>query len=604
MKTKRLQLMIMATLFLGVNIGGASVAHGVMLQNKSAVVTKKPTPKSTVFNTTVSKVNTTKKSSFRPLATKPVAKPVTTTKTVSKSTATSTVAKPSAKPVSVAKPATATKPVTPAKPVSATKSTSTAKSSTNATATKSAATGKATTATKPAASATTKPAASATAKPATKPAVTGDKPVAQKRDTEKTASKKVVKTTDVNSIKANSAVITRTKVGSVVTPATERKENMPNVRVLLGSRSSDATVTSTANMVVLNSGNGQVSTISANRGTSIGVRGGKIAVNGKAIDSVVTLKPANGDAPFLFEGKGYRGGLTLRANNGTMMVINSVPLEDYLYGVVPQEVVPSWPAAALEAQAVAARTYALHTMEQNKGKFYDVSNSTDHQVYSGVSGESQATTNAVNKTKGVVMLYDQRPINALFHSDGGGYTEDSVNVWGSDVPYLKGVKDFSTGTSTSNWTVTTSRQALESKLNAASKGVGKLKSIQLTPLGKPGQQTSDRGVSGRIKSATFIGTSGKTTVDGDALRSILGLKSTLFDFYVNHNPAKGTGKAYHSFTGKNDTVYIKGHGWGHGLGMSQWGAAEMAKRANPGDTNYYQTILRHYYSGITLKKMY
>ena len=393
-------------------------------------------------------------------------------------------------------------------------------------------------------------------------------------------------------------------MGSVVTPTTERKENMPNVRVLLGSRSSDATVTSTANMVVLNSGNGQVSTISANRGTSIGVRGGKIAVNGKTIDSVVTLKPANSDAPFLFEGKGYRGGLTLRANNGTMMVINAVPLEDYLYGVVPQEVVPSWPAAALEAQAVAARTYALHTMEQNKGKFYDVSNSTDHQVYSGVSGESQATTNAVNKTKGVVMLYDQRPINALFHSDGGGYTEDSVNVWGSDVPYLKGVKDFSTGTSTSNWTVTTSRQALESKLNAASKGVGKLKSIQLTPLGKPGQQTSDRGVSGRIKSATFIGTSGKTTVDGDALRSILGLKSTLFDFYVNHNPAKGTGKAYHSFTGKNDTVYIKGHGWGHGLGMSQWGAAEMAKRANPGDINYYQTILRHYYSGITLKKMY
>ena len=88
MKTKRLQLMIMATLFLGVNIGGASaVAHGATLQNKSAVVTKKPTPKSTVSNTTVSKVNTTKKSSFRPLATKPVAKPVVTTKTVSKSTA-------------------------------------------------------------------------------------------------------------------------------------------------------------------------------------------------------------------------------------------------------------------------------------------------------------------------------------------------------------------------------------------------------------------------------------------------------------------------------------------------------------------------------------
>ena len=531
MKTKRLQLMIMATLFLGVNIGGASVAQGATLQNKNVVVAKKPTPKSTVSSTNVSKVTTTKKSTFRPLVTKPVAKPVA--KTTSKSTATHTVAKSSAKPVSAVKPSTVAK------------------------------------------SATTK-----------------------------RTTPKVVKTTEADSIQANTAVITRNKVGSVVTPATERIEHVPNVRVLLGSRSSDATVTSTANMVVLNSGNGQVSTISANRGTTIGVRGGKIAVNGKAIDSVVTLKPTNSDAPFLFEGKGYRGGLTLRANNGTMMVINSVPLEEYLYGVVPQEVVPSWPAAALEAQAVAARTYALHTMEQNKGKLYDVSNSTDHQVYSGVSGEYQATTNAVIKTKGVVMLYNQRPINALFHSDGGGYTEDSVNVWGSDVPYLKGVKDFSTGTSTSNWTVTTSRQALESKLNAASKGVGKLKSIQLTPLGKPGQQTSDRGVSGRIKSATFIGTSGKTTVDGDSLRSILGLKSTLFDFYVNHNPATGTGKAYHNFTGNNDTVYIKGHGWGHGLGMSQWGAAEMAKRATPGDANYYQTILRHYYSGITLKKMY
>ena len=578
MKTKRLQLMIMATLFLGVNIGGASVAQGATLQHKSTVVTKKPMPKSTVSTINVSKVNTTKRSTFRPLVTKPAPKPVA--KTTSKSTATPTVAKSSAKPLSAVKPSTAAKPATTVKTSSVATHTTTAKST-----------------------AAAKPASTAP-KPVAKPATTGVKSTAQRSATSKQTTPKVVKTTEADSIQANTAAITRNKVGSVVTPATERIDHVPNVRVLLGSRSSDAKVTSTANMVVLNSNNGQVSTISANRGTSVGVQGSKIVVNGKAIDSVVTLKPANSDAPFLFEGKGYRGGLTLRANNGKMMVINSVPLEDYLYGVVPQEVVPSWPAAALEAQAVAARTYALHTMEENKGKLYDVSTSTDHQVYNGVSGETQATTNAVNKTKGMVMLYNQRPINALFHSDGGGYTEDSVNVWGSDVPYLKGVKDFSTGTSTSNWTVTTSRQALESKLNAASKGVGKLKSIQLTPLGKPGQQTSDRGVSGRIKSATFIGTSGKTTVDGDSLRSILGLKSTLFDFYVNHNPAKGTGKAYHNFTGNNDTVYIKGHGWGHGLGMSQWGAAEMAKRATPGDTNYYQTILRHYYSGITLKKMY
>ncbi len=97
-----------------------------------------------------------------------------------------------------------------------------------------------------------------------------------KATTVKPAASKAIKTSDANSIKANTAAITRNKVGSVITPATERVENVPNVRVLLGSRSSDATVTSTANMVVLNSANGQVSTISANRGTSLcGIRSGK-----------------------------------------------------------------------------------------------------------------------------------------------------------------------------------------------------------------------------------------------------------------------------------------------------------------------------------------
>lgn len=523
MKAKRLQLMIMATLFLGVNVGGAVTAEAATVQNKSAVVAKKTTPS----KVTIPKSSMQKKSIFRPLVTKPVPKPAVTQRSISKANS------------ATVKKATAAKPS--AKSVNA---------------------------------------------------------------NTKSSAAKVQKSSDTNSIAANADTITRNKVGTVVTSSAEHKVQVPNVRVLLGSRTQDATVKPTSDLVVLNSANGQVSQVGANRGTTIGLRGGKIAVNGKPVDSVVTLKPSNSEAPFLFEGKSYRGGLTLRANNGTMMIINLVPLEEYLYGVVAQEAVPSWPAAALEAQAVAARTYALHTMEQNKGKLYDVSPTTDHQVYAGVAGESAATTNAVRKTKGIVMLYNQRPINALFHSDGGGYTEDSANVWGNDIPYLKGVKDYSTGTSTSNWTVTTSRQALESKLNAASKGVGKLKSIQLTPLGKPGKETFDRGVSGRIKSATFIGTSGKTTVDGDSLRNILGLKSTLFDFYVNHNPEKGSGKAYHNFTGKNDTVYIKGHGWGHGLGMSQWGAAEMAKQAKPGDANYYQIILRHYYSGITLKKMY
>ncbi|WP_251425116.1 SpoIID/LytB domain-containing protein [Veillonella agrestimuris] len=416
-----------------------------------------------------------------------------------------------------------------------------------------------------------------------------------------TAKSKASSTAKSNTTgKANTETKTNTTTKEYASQM-ERVEHSPEIRVLLGSRTKEASVFSDSGVNVLN---GSHHKVTSHKMAKVSLKGNKIAVNGKAIDSVVTLQPTRGDM-FTFEDKNYRGTLSLWANNGSMMVINSVPLESYLYGVVPQEVVPTWPEAALEAQAVAARTYALHTMEANKHKPYDVSPTTAHQVYGGVDGETYRTTEAVDRTKGMVMLYNNRPINALFHSDGGGYTENSVNVWGNEVPYLKGVKDFvNSESSVSNWTVTTNRQSLESKLNAAGKGVGKLKSIQLTPLSKQGKETADRGISGRIKEATFVGSSGKVTLSGDDLRNMLGLKSTLFDFYINHNPVKKTSKAYHTFTGKNDSVYIKGHGWGHGLGMSQWGAAEMARRADPGDTDYYQTILKYYYSGITLKKMY
>ena len=291
----------------------------------------------------------------------------------------------------------------------------------------------------------------------------------------KPASKPVIKpkvaqgtTPKIATSRTTTAVVTKNQVEQASTRV--RVENTPDVRVLLGSRRQDASVSSSSGVTVLNSAKGKIEN---HKVVSVGIRGNKIAVNGKAIDSVVTLKPTSGDI-FTFEGKSYRGALTLRANNGTMMVINEVPLESYLYGVVPQEAIPSWPAAALEAQAVAARTYALHTMEQNKNQLYDVSTSTDHQVYGGVSGETHSTTAAVNHTKGIVMLYNNRPINALFHSDGGGYTEDSVNVWGNDIPYLKGVKDYSNSSSSaSNWTVSTNRHALEGKLNAASKEIGR-----------------------------------------------------------------------------------------------------------------------------------
>lgn len=391
----------------------------------------------------------------------------------------------------------------------------------------------------------------------------------------------------------------------------ESKE--PFVRVLLAGQTSAVTVVSTDPVTVLKANGSTWKRFKKGSTFKLEKKGTRIAVNGTTLDSSVSLQAGDRkrDGHFTVQGKAYRGAIKAVAPAGSrsMLIVNEVPLEQYLYGVVPEEAVPSWPAAALEAQAVAARTYALYNMSVNKSRPYDVQPSTYHQVYSGKNGEYAATTRAVDATKGMVMTYGGRPIDALYHADGGGYTENSENVWGNVVPYLRGAKDFGNNAGTSQWTVKSSRQAIERALNSAGKGVGTLKEIRLSPLGQRPMKTADRGVSGRIKKATFVGSSRTVTVDGDSLRSILGLKSTLFDFYVNRQPPAAIDKvksprAYHRFGSGNQPVYIKGYGWGHGLGLSQWGAAEMAKSAGAGDRSFYQKILAHYYKGIKLEKFY
>lgn len=385
------------------------------------------------------------------------------------------------------------------------------------------------------------------------------------------------------------------------TPLAGAHAAIPVLRVNLGSRSTPATLSNTSGITAVKSDG---KTVRIGSSAQVKARAGKVYINGKNMGTSVLLKDEANKGAFSGLSRTYRGNIRVQANGSAMNFVNEIPMEDYLYGVVAQEAVQSWPAAALEAQAVAARTYALYAMNQNKDKAYDVELSDASQVYAGKDGEAASTTRAVDATRGIIMTYGGRPIDALFHSDGGGYTEDSVNVWGNDLPYLKGVKDYSNHVGTTTWVETTNRKAIESKLNAAGKGVGTLKVIQLSGLKAAPMRVADRGVSGRIKSATFVGTQRKITVSGENLRAILGLKSSLFDFYVGHKPPqKENGKTYHTFSKKNDIVYIQGHGWGHGLGLSQWGAAEMA-RQHANQTGYYQTILRHYYKGIDIVKWY
>lgn len=285
------------------------------------------------------------------------------------------------------------------------------------------------------------------------------------------------------------------------------------------------------------------------------------------------------DAHFALAGRSYRGILEILAKKGGLTAVNLVPLDDYLLSVVPEEMPTDWPAEALKAQSVAARSFALHNRDRHGADGFDLCTTTHCQVYTGVGAEKTASTAAIKATEGEVLFYGTEPIDALFHTDSGGMTENSENVWGSFVPYLRAVKD--TPAKTMPWTKEVPAAVFEQKLAAKGHKVGKVRSLVLSNL-QIGKAAADRTASGRVKTMTVKGTKGTASLTGNELRSMFGLKSTLFDVKL-----------------QGSKVVFAGFGFGHGLGISQWGAKRLAA-----DGMKYGDILHHYYAGVTLKKIY
>jgi stage II sporulation protein D len=210
----------------------------------------------------------------------------------------------------------------------------------------------------------------------------------------------------------------------------------------------------------------------------------------------------------------YRGALVAHADNGTLMVINALDADDYVRGVVPNEVPASWPADALRAQAVVARTYGLAT---SRGGVFDQYSDTRSQVYGGKDSETPETNQAVADTEKQVVTYHGDLALTYYFSTSGGQTEDSESGFagGSEIPYLRSVKDpYDDLSPVHNWTETFSDDEMESKLSGFFEG--KLKEIDITQTGS----------SPRIVKAKVIGSNGSSTVTGDDLRSRLGLMST------------------------------------------------------------------------------
>jgi len=269
----------------------------------------------------------------------------------------------------------------------------------------------------------------------------------------------------------------------------------------------------------------------------------------------------------------YRGRTRVVLTNKGLTAINYVDLEKYLYSVLGGEVYATWPQEALKAQAVAARTYALYQRQTRGNSTYDLGDTIAWQVYKGIESEAPPLYSAVDSTAGQVVTYNGKIILAAFHSSSGGHTENVENVWSDNLPYLRGVPDFDGNTPEAQWVKSFTREELSSRIS----GVGNV--LSMTP-----ERTSPVG---RIITMKVIGDRTSRVISGPALRLALGLRSTWFTVTPD-----AAGKSVPS------TFKIEGRGYGHGLGLSQWGAYSMARQgAN------YQQIVRHYYQNITLAKI-
>lgn len=296
-----------------------------------------------------------------------------------------------------------------------------------------------------------------------------------------------------------------------------------------------------------------------------------------------------------------------------------------------------WPIEALKAQAIAARNFAMVSMGKHASQGFDLCDTTDCQVYGGYGVEKANSNRAVDETLGQYLVYEGDLVSCYYHSNSGGQTEDIENIWSGSLPYIKGVSDpYSVGQPNTDWTLHLTGAQIEKALSSAGYSIGTYQGAEIEAFSN----------NGRAIKITFKGSSGTATLVKEEMRKIFGyttLKSMYFSFgetpvdnsmsimgadgmvtvnpsdvsvisdqgvsALDQNPYWFDGRTL--YTPQNQTnvqretlsngplLTLYGHGYGHGLGMSQWGAKAMAEAGFD-----YEAILTHYYQGTQIVNGY
>ena len=233
--------------------------------------------------------------------------------------------------------------------------------------------------------------------------------------------------------------------------------------------------------------------------------------------------------------KRYAGKLNIFIRDNDILIVNVIGIEKYLSSVVGSEMPVKWPLEALKAQAIASRTYAL---KQKGNIFYDIDSTNKNQVYIGLEARTNKTSRAVNSTTSLVLTYNDKLINSLFHSSSAGMTENSQDVWKNQYPYLSSVKDFDKDNPKLKW----EKKFSKSQLQKLFPKIGGIKQIEILSI------TS----TGRVKNVRIHGDYGTDQISGVDIRKRMNLKSNLVRFkFIEVNKTKSDNENSKSISTKS-----------------------------------------------------
>ena len=281
------------------------------------------------------------------------------------------------------------------------------------------------------------------------------------------------------------------------------------------------------------------------------------------------------NSPLALDGVPYRGSIEVHNVLGNICVINIVSMNDYLKSVVPSEIPSTWPMETLKCQAVAARTYSYyHILNGTKTDIFDLDATTRSQVYTGVKAEKPSTSKAVEDTEGIIITEKNQPIVAYFHSTCGGNTADDKFVWqGYDHQYLKSVTcSYCKESPYFSWDSYLDLYEIKKAVLKKYRNIDRITNIAFSKK------------EGRVIEVKIVHSNGTIRLTGNEFRLLF--------------PPKTVKSLYFTSDKKGQGLQLHGHGWGHGVGMCQWGARGMAMKGFD-----YRSILDYYYKNTRLVRI-